>query len=529
MNAPLVDLNGEPLSSVGLRSRAGGFEAGSTRHVDMMRWMPRRHSSRSAIGHDLDRIVGRVQDLVRNDGWASAGVSRLVDNVIGSGFRLSARINGASLGIEQEAANDLATAIETEWREFADDVDCFCDAGRRFNIGMLTGLAFRHRILDGEALGRIRWIPGRGGRFGTAVEVIDPARLSTPQGRTDNARLQSGIELGANGEPVRYHIQTSHPADSFNLQRGPKTWTPVRREKPWGRRIVLHAFEPNAAGQVRGEPVLAPIVRKLKQISRYDEAELGAATLNAILAAFIESPMDPEMLASSIGGNELSAYQKERMAFYNENPVSLPGVQVTHLHHGEKATLTTPAHPNPAFEGFSRVALRNIASTVGLTYEQLTMDWSQVNYSSARAALLEVWRGLTARKNNFVFMWLMPIYAAFLEECFERHVIELPQGATPFRSRKNAYCAAHWIGPGRGWVDPLKEALAAEKRVDAGFSTLEQEAADQGRDWQELIIQRAREEKALKDAQLTRSPGSSTVIVYGEENEDTQRKETGNG
>ena len=44
------------------------------------------------------------------------------------------------------------------------------------------------------------------------------------------------------------------------------------------------------------------------------------------------------------------------------------------------------------------------------------MDWGQVNYSSARAALLEVWRGFTARKEHFAQAFMAPIYAAWLEE-----------------------------------------------------------------------------------------------------------------
>lgn len=516
MNAPaILGPDGRPMERA--RARTGSFEAASTTHPDLVNWRPGRVSAQAAVTAGRDRVIGRIQDLARNDGWASAAVTRLVDNIVGSGFRMSSKVSARALGLKDEdAAAELATALEVEWREYSDDVDAYCDAGRRFTVGMNAALAFRHRILDGEALGRLLWLD-RGGRYATAIEVIDPARLSTPAGRRDGERMRDGVELGPHNEPLAYHIRASHPSDGLFGTGFDQRWVRVERETAWGRRVVLHAFEPDGAGQVRGKPVLAPIVRKLKQIVRYDEAELGAATLNAILAAFIESPMDPEMLASSLSGADLSDYQKERMRFYGENPLNLPGVQVTHLHHGEKATLTNPGHPNPVFEAFIRASLRNIASAVGLSYEQLTMDWSQTNYSSARAAILEVWRGLTARKNSFIAMWMMPIYAAFVEEAIEMGRVKLPRGAPAFLDRKNAYCTAKWIGPGRGWVDPLKEALGAEKRISAGFSTLEAEAAEQGgADWQENLAQRARELKELERLGLRVSDQPNMVIVYGD-------------
>ena len=48
-----------------------------------------------------------------------------------------------------------------------------------------------------------------------------------------------------------------------------------------------------------------------------------------------------------------------------------------------------------AFEGFQTAFLRSVASARGLSYEQVSMDWSKTNYSSARAALNEVWRTIS--------------------------------------------------------------------------------------------------------------------------------------
>jgi capsid protein len=55
------------------------------------------------------------------------------------------------------------------------------------------------------------------------------------------------------------------------------------------------------------------------------------------------------------------------------------------------------------------------------------------------------------------------------------------------------YLRSKWIGPGRGWIDPVKEAQAAQIRLGTMISTLELECAEQGLDWNEVQEQRALE------------------------------------
>ena len=57
-----------------------------------------------------------------------------------------------------------------------------------------------------------------------------------------------------------------------------------------------------------------------------------------------------------------------------------------------------------------------------------------------------------------------------------------------------------WLGPGRGWVDPVAEKQGAVLGMAAGLSTLEVEAAENsGDDWEEIIDQRALEIKKFKE------------------------------
>jgi capsid protein len=49
----------------------------------------------------------------------------------------------------------------------------------------------------------------------------------------------------------------------------------------------------------------------------------------------------------------------------------------------------------------------------------------------------------------------------------------------------------------------VKEATAAKLRIDMNVSTLEDECAEQGKDWREVLAQRANEQKEIERLGLT--------------------------
>jgi lambda family phage portal protein len=489
----------------------GSYQGASHDHPSFANWNAGTYSGQSALSYSRPALADRLNDLARNDGWGAAGTSRLVDNIVGSGWTLSAKPNYRSLNMTYEQAEDCADRIEALWRDYTQDVDKWCDAERSKSMAGLLGLAARNRFgPEGEAFGLLVWHENAP-HFQTAIQIVDPARCSNPMGRLDEEFLRDGVAIDGYGAPTGYHFRRSHPGDYFHGRANLWQWDYIERQTEWGRPVVIHAFEQKRAGMTRGVSDWAPVMRSIKQSTDYEDYESQAALLNAVMAAFIETPFDPEELLDALGSDgsqsavagmfgEIANAQK---AFYGAAPIDLPGVRVNTLQPGEKATLTRPEHPNANFEVFVNAALRKIASAIGLTYEQLTMDWSQVNYSSARAALLEIWRGLTAKKGGFASQFMAPIYRAFLEEIFDKSLIELPSGAVSFEENPAAWCHAEWIGPGRGWIDPLREAQAASQRLESHLTTRQQEAAEQGRDWKMDAEQRAREERHYSELGLT--------------------------
>ena len=489
-----------------MRSRATmttPYRAGDPLHQDMASWLPPLVSADAAILTSRNLIVARIRDLVRNNGWASGMVRRYIDSVIGANLRLAAAPDHRALGVESEQTAALAEQMETAWRSWANDPLRRCDASRHDTFGLMAGLLFRHKLVDGEALAVLLWRPDRG-RWATCVQVIDPDRLSNPYGRPDDDTLRGGVELDGDGAAIAYHMRRAHPYDrSLSVARS-MVWDRVDRETPWGRPVAIHDFDRDQAGQHRGVSRLAAALREARMTDSYASAELQSAVINAILAAFIESPFDHSLLADALDSpDDIGAYQALRSDFHNERNITLNGARVATLFPGERMGFQAAARPSQQFPAFMSVLKRNITSAMGgMSYEQGTLDWSQSNYSSARGGIVEAAKTVIADRFAFEVRTVVPIYLAVMEEAVDQGAVVLPDGAPDLYDEPGAYLRARWIGPGRGWIDPVKEGQAAQIRMDTMLSTLEREAAEQGLDWQEVIQQRARERAALAAAGL---------------------------
>jgi lambda family phage portal protein len=514
MNAPvqILGADGAPLRQGRASMLAGGgrtpYDAADIYDDHMAEWRPYLWSPDGELNIFRDRIVSRVRDLVRNDGWASGAVTRVLDNAIGANFRPISKPDYRALAaytgnkaFDATWAEEYGRAVDAHYRMWAEDVGLYCDAMRAMTFAQILRVGFRHKIVDGDAIAQVMWLPERQGlgraRYATAVQLIDPDRLSNPQMRFDIVNVRGGVEIDELGAAIAYHIRQAHAGDWFNAQKS-VTWDRIERETSWGRPIIVHNYEVDRAAQHRGGTgILGPVVHRLKALIKYDRAELDAAILNAIFAAFIESPQDPQLVEEALG-DTLPQYQDMRADYHERKKLSLGGARMPILFPGEKIGVVSAARPTSNFADFESAALRNVASAAGLSAQQLSNDWSDVNYSSARGALLEAWKTLDRRRREYGMGFAAPLRGAWLEESHDIDSLPLPRNAPAFAEMRTAYMRAMWLGPARGWIDPVAEKEGAVLGMEAGLSTLEAECADQNMDWEENLDQRARELEAFK-------------------------------
>ena len=509
------------------------YDAADLYGQHMAAWTPALWSPDGELNPYRDRIVSRVRDMVRNDGWASGAVTRILDNAIGPNLRPIAKPDHKYLAhytgnaaFDAEWAKDFARAADANWRSWASDPGHWCDASRNQNFSQMMRTAFRHKLVDGDALAILQWLPKRvslgRARYCTAVQVVDPDRLSNPQLNFDGQVMRGGVEIEEEtGAAIAYHIRKAHAGDWFSAVKS-LTWERIARETAWGRPVVVHDFDGDRAAQHRGgSGIFAPILQRLKMLVKYDGVELDAAIINSIYGAYVESPFDAQLVKDALddgddeGRGQLLGYQGARQEFHNDSSLMLGDSRIPILFPGEKINMVAPTRPNSNFGAFEGAVLRNVATGLGLSAQQVSNDWSDVNYSSARAALLEAWKTMTRRRHDFSYGFAGPIRSAWLEEAMSVDDLPLPRGIVPetFAECRTAYSRCRWLGPPLGWIDPVDERTGAVIGMDAGFQTLEDVCGDQGLDYEEVLEQRAHEIKMFDKLGIPRPEWSGQVAA----------------
>jgi lambda family phage portal protein len=480
------------------------YVAGDRSVETLSGFLPGNQHVDAEIGGSRNLINARGRDLVRNNGWSAGAVAKEVDAIIGANFRPILKPDWRMLGLDAEWAKAFKETVEGRWRNYAEDPRKYADVTRSQTVPQMFGTGYRSYMVDGDALALVNWRKARPTK--TALRLVDPDLLSNPMDRGDEQYLRGGIQLTRDGAAYAYHFREGHPNSTWSGVEGMQ-WRRIRRETRWGRPQVIHFFDKTRDGQTRGVSRLAPIVEKLKMEDHYSKVELQAAVINAVLAAFIRSPMGPDVMDDlfSEGGNSdgALAWLDDRQKFYGENSIRFGGARVQALFPNDEIGMVQTARPAAQFADFERAVLRHIASGMGISYEQLASDWSQTNYSSARAALIEIWRGWTARRIAFAQGFCQPFFMAWLEEQVLDGHIPLPPNAPDFHENWMSYARAKWVGPGRGFVDPVKEVQAAALRIAMGLSTLEDEAAElTGSDYADNMEQIGREIEGMPEGVL---------------------------
>lgn len=520
-NSPLVFPDGRPIpradvarvryrAAIETQSRGGWpYDASALYGQDIEDWVPWNQSPDVELAYTTDLIRARHRDLVRNNGWATGSITRIADSVVGENFHVVPQPNWRWLAREYGPTFDATWAAEfreeviAEYRMWAEDPNFWCDAQRSLSVNQIMYLAIKTKITDGESLIMPLWLDENLGygaaRFCTALQMIDADRLSNPFGRPDTHNLRSGVEITDTQAPIAYHIRRAEPNGWYDAALSFQ-WDRFERATEWGRPLVIHDCERERLAQHRGTGILTPVLSRFRMLAKFDQAALQAAVMRTMVKFFIKSPLDPEQVALALGGSDdrsmqLSGYETMRNSLSEREALRMNGARIPVLGPGESIETADARGEADDFNTAEHVFLRSIAAATGESAEELTKDYSQTNYSSARAAMLSVWRRIKQRRADFATGTATPIYSSILEEIIDRPggLSCMPSGIglPEFIESRGAWTRCFWIGPGRGWIDPVKERQGELLGLDGGFGTLADTCANvTGKYWQDEVDER---------------------------------------
>ena len=498
----ILNPNGEPARAAIASYDGAGIGFGG----QLSRWDVNSQSADAALLPTFDTGNARASDLVRNNGYAKSGVQLHVDHIVGHQFKLVYKPNLLLLGLDldNQEVIDFMKMVEAKFTNFAEDPRCYVDAERKRTFTMLIREGISTHCKSGEITAKAEYFNKRGSKYKTSIKMIDYARISNPDGTMDSKTLRAGVKTNKHGAAIGYHVRTSHPSDmGLNLLDN-YTWQYVLRELPWGRQQLIHVFEPEGEGQTRGANNLLAALSKLKMLEKFQETTLQNAITNAMYAATIESELDSSEVFKALGGSEsgsnmLNQFMETKAEWHEHGGVKLEGVAIPHLLPNEKLNLQGVSAPSGSLGEFEAGILRNIASSLGVSFEQLSKDFTKTNYSSARAAIGEASLYFTGKRETIAKVFANSIFALWFEEAVNLGDITLPKGANGnFYEMKTAWCKANWIGAGKIQIDGLKGIKESVEKIKNGLSTYEKELGTMGEDYQEVFAQQYREQKELE-------------------------------
>ena len=437
-------------------------------------WMSTRASADAEIRNSLSKLRDRSREMVRNNPYAKQAKRTTQVNVVGSGIKLQSQVQQVRGRKPSEAINRL---IEEKWHLWTRAQ--YCDVAGRHSFHMMEWLATGALPESGEALFRIIRRPFGGSRVPLALEMIESDVLDEEYQGPTLAKLNEwrmGVEINEWGRPVRYAFLTRHPGDYWFQnapQKGDKhVFLPAAD--------VIHLFLPERPQQHRGVPWFHSVMADAHQLQGYEEAAVIRARAGASVMGFVTSP------EGELEGDDVEA--DRRISEFE------PGMW-KYLEPGQNVSVPNISSPDQQYEMFVKNKVRRFASGFGCSYETLSRDFSETNYSSSRLSLLEDREHWKVIQSYLIENFHNRVFREWLD-------LAVLAGELPFDdydSRPERYDTPRWMARGWDWVDPLKEAKAYRQMEQAGYMTKAQIVAKLGGDFFDNLTEFSREQQAAEE------------------------------
>jgi len=540
-------LVGSPLPVSAALGR-GGYDGAARMDKQIAGWRPALQSADLDMLPDKDTLDARARDLGRNDGYVQGGAQLHKDSIVGAFYMLNAKPSWAVLGKDEEWAEAFQEEVEQKFTLWAESPQNWVDASRQNDFTGLIRLAVGVTVFGGEVLATVEWPKQQAREFNTAIQMIDPDRLSTPTTMQFDSRIRGGIKKDPYGAPISAFIRTRHPAD-YHFPYGSagsmeQWWKEVPWRKPWGRAQVLYFREQKRVDQTRAVADMAAGLREIAITRKFRDVTLQKAVLAATYAATIESELPAQAVYEQLGaggggqgsfGSGAVDYASHFLEAVNEyvgasKNMLIDGVKIPHLFPGTKLNFQNAGAPQGVGQDFEQSLLRYVAVSLGVSYEELSKDYTKTNYSSARAAMANTWKFMQSRKRIIADAMANSIYRLWLEEAINKDMLTTFPASEADKLYTNGYqnlmfdalAEADWIGAARGQIDELKETQAAVLRIKYGLSTHEDELARLGKDWRKTYAQLEREkkERELRNIELQEDNSVNAASGTPREQED---------
>ena len=407
-------------------------------------WRRVSSDANAAIGPVAGRLRDVARDLVRNNPYAESALNTIVDHTVGG------------WGIVPSATQTTPEA-RARWDAWANTVAC--DVDGRHTFAGLQRLVQRTVVESGEAIVRRRRRRHEDGLpLPLQLQVLEPDFLDTTKDMAlrEGGRIVQGVEFDAIGRRVAYWLFRDHPGGTTRTGLGdPSSRVPADD--------VLHIFRGVRPGQVRAVTWFAPVLLRFKDTDEFEDATLMKQKIAACLAVITS---DVDGTGPALGTSSEDAPAIDELA---------PGM-ILNVPPGRSIDVVQPPNVRE-YADYMKTTLRAIAAGLGVTYEDLTGDYTELPFSAARMSRLRHFARVNEWRWNLIIpqlcdpVWTWAMDAARL------------LGAT------DTIPAAEWTAPPLPMLDPDKEGLAYQRKVRSGLQSWSEAVRELGYEPEALALQ----------------------------------------
>ncbi|WP_343666312.1 phage portal protein [Paraburkholderia tropica] len=418
---------------------ARGFD-GAKRGPRAIGWKATGTSANAELGPALATLRNRSRDLIRNNPYLSHALNVKVANLVGTGIR----------------AKFKDPALQTLWKQWIKE----CDAGGLLNLYGIQAQAYRAMEESGEVFIRFRArLPQDGLSIPLQLQVLEADFLdSTKTGPVPGGFVILGVQFNMIGQRTGYWFYNQHPGEIATVPRNMvSSFVPAAD--------VIHLFDAiKRPGSVRGLPEFATVIWKARDLDEYQEAELIRKKIEACFTAFVTSSDEGFQVGRQTSTGAANGPRVESLS---------PG-QIEYMRPGEDVTFAAPA-ASDGYKDHVSIELQALAAGTNTTYEQLTGDYSRVNFTSGRMGKMEYKRIMEQRQ------WLLMI-PMLCERIAARFV------TTAYLSglTRKPTAEESWTPERIEFIDPVREANGLISLIEARLKSRQQGIRELGDDPDEV-------------------------------------------
>ena len=393
--------------------------------------------------HENNPIVSNIDETIKN-------------NVVGNGIKLKSLI----------ADKNIADEIESKYTQRIDNKDAFSLDAR------LTGISGERlmlgaKMMDGESI--VNYVLTNDKYHPLKIQIVEASQFDLSK-YGDN--IYSGIEVNKHNKAIKYFFVDDNYSQ-FTLDS----------------KNILHIMNmENRASQIRGVTEYKQVILDLKNFMAYNTALIQNARVRANLPYYVTS----ENPNGSRRGNESTPDSQLQQ---------INGLMVHYLNRGEELKQLDPKVAGDNHKDFLMMVIRLIASGRKVSYELAFRDYSQVNFASSRASLIQDNKRFDYEQLQHVQNFKNPDFEKWLDAMVYSGLMKSIKPSY-YAVNKQEFLKKSWIPPAREWVDPLKDITAIKEKLNLNMTTLTREIAKQGLDIEDIIAEKQKEKKMFEDAGL---------------------------